>query len=48
LNQILKDAEVNKMIELRTNNMNYTNEKIGKKNRQIIVMGDSHARGLAK
>jgi hypothetical protein len=47
-NQIHKDAEVNKMTKLRTNSVNYTNEKIGKKNKKTAVMGDSHARGLAK
>jgi hypothetical protein len=46
--QIHKDAEVKKATKLRTNNVGYTNEKIGKKKRKIIVMGDSHARGLAK
>jgi hypothetical protein len=47
-NQIHKDAEVSKTMKLRTNNVSYTNEKIGKKKQKIIVMGDSHARGLAK
>jgi hypothetical protein len=47
-NQIHKNAQVNKTMKLRTNNVSYRNEKIGKKKRKFIVMGDSHARGLAK
>jgi hypothetical protein len=43
-NQSHKNTEVNKMTKLSYP----TNEKIGKRKRKIIVMGDSHARGLAK
>jgi hypothetical protein len=43
-NQIQKDAKVNKTTKLITNNVSYSN----KKKRKIIVMRDSHARGLAK
>jgi hypothetical protein len=45
-NQIYKDAGAIKTTKLRSNNVSYKNEKLGKKKQKIVIMGDSHARDL--